>query len=126
WAQRARWDLQLQSVERDTIVVADLTFFLDAQDLAKVRPGDRDESRTFLLGLHGKPRIVSRDVDVPKENIGGLDRDDLGERQLLRQTVLQRLENPLRATARLRRIGRDVFDAEMIKRPADLGQVGPV
>ena len=38
WAQRARRDLQLQAVERHTIVIADLPFFLNAKNLAKVRP----------------------------------------------------------------------------------------
>ena len=42
-AQRARRDLQLQPVERHAIVVADLTFFLNAKDLAKIDAGDRDE-----------------------------------------------------------------------------------
>ena len=47
---------------------------------------------------------------------------DAGQRQLLRQPVLQGREHPLRAAARLRRIGRDMLDAEPAKRPADLGQ----
>src|ERR1700738_4188547 len=58
-AQRARRNLQLQPIERHAIVVADLTFFLNAKDLAKIDRGDGDEGRAFLFGLHGKARIVA-------------------------------------------------------------------
>ena len=51
-----------------------------------------------------------------------LDRLDPGQRQLLRQTVLQRAEQALRAPARLRRVGRDVLDAELLQGPPDLRQ----
>lgn len=125
-AQRARWDLQLQSVERHAIVITGLTFFLNAKYLAKIDRGDGDEGRAFLFSVHGKTPIVGGDVDIPNEGVGRLERDDRGHRQLFRQTVLQRLEQPFRAATRLRRIGRDVFDAEMIERPADLGQAGPI
>ena len=42
-AQRARRDLQLQPVERHAIVVANLTFFLDAKDLTEIGSGDGNE-----------------------------------------------------------------------------------
>ena len=76
-AQRARRDLQLQPVERHAIVIADLTFFLNAKDLAKIDPRDRDEGRAFLFGLHGKAPIVGGDVDVPKEKQNKGRRSDL-------------------------------------------------
>ena len=125
-AQRAGRDLQLQPVERHAIVVADLTLFLDAKDLGEIDAGDRNERRALLLGLHREPRVMRRDIDIANEAVGGLDRDDPGQRQFLHQTVLQRLEHPLRAAARLRRIGRDVFDAQMSERPADLRQTRPI
>ena len=53
-AQRARRDLQLQSVERHAIVVADLALFLNAKDLAEIDAGDRDESAALLFGLMAK------------------------------------------------------------------------
>ena len=49
---------------------------------------------------------------------------DPGELQLLRQPVLQGAERPLAAAARLRRVGGDVADAQLLQRPADLGQLG--
>lgn len=41
-------------------------------------------------------------------------------------TVLQGLEDAFRAAARLRRIGRDMLDAQMIEGAADLRQAGPI
>jgi hypothetical protein len=58
--------------------------------------------------------------------VGGVDFGDPGERQLLGQAVLQRAEEPLRAPARLRRIGGDMLDAELRQGPADLGGMLPV
>ena len=49
-AQRARWDLQFQSMERDAIVVADLALLLDAEDLAEIDTVDRNEGIAILLG----------------------------------------------------------------------------
>jgi hypothetical protein len=54
------------------------------------------------------------------KDVGRLDRVDPGQRQLLDQAVLQGLEHPLRATARLRRIGGDMLDAQPLERPPDL------
>src|SRR5208282_2542839 len=60
------------------------------------------------------------DVDIAQEQVRRLHRDDPGERELLDQTVLQRMEDALRPTPRLRRIGRDMLDAQMLQRPAHL------
>lgn len=76
-----------------------------------------------MLGRLGEVGIVCRQIDLPQEAVGSLDGGDPGESQFLRQPVLQRPERPLRAAARLRGIGGDVLDAELPKRPADLGQI---
>ena len=78
----------------------------------------------LLLGLDREAGDCGRGVDVAKEQVGGLDRGDPGQRQLLGQTVLQRLKDPLRATPRLRRIGRDMLDAEMLRAPGRPGSGG--
>ncbi len=124
--QRAFGDLQFQPVEGDAIVVADLALFLEAEDLGEIDAGDRDESHAFLLGLDGETRIMGGDVDVPDKGVGGLDRGDPGERQLLRQAVLQGLEDAFRTASGLRRIGRDMFDAQMLEGASDLGRTGPI
>jgi len=66
-----------------------------------------------------------RDVGLGQPVIGRLDRRDAGQRQFLRQAVLERTERPLRAAPSLRRIGRDVLDAELRQRPTELGRMRP-
>ena len=61
-----------QSVERHAIVVVDVAFFLNAENLAKIDARDCNESRALLFGVDGEPRIVSRDVNIPDEGVGGL------------------------------------------------------
>ena len=119
-AQRAFGNLQLEPVEADAIVVADASIFLDAEDLGQIEARDRDEGRALLLGRNREARVVRRDVGIPDERVGGLDGSDAGQRQLLGQPVLQGLERPLRATARLGRIGRDMLDPQMRQGAADL------
>src|SRR6266581_8515837 len=54
--------------------------------------------------------------------VGRLDVADAEQAQLLRQSPLERAKHALAAAARLRRIGRDMLNAEPCQRPADLGQ----
>ena len=55
--QRGRWDLQSPAMERHRVVVADLTFLLDAKDLVQVDARDRHERRAVLFGLHRKASV---------------------------------------------------------------------
>jgi hypothetical protein len=120
-------EMRARRTRRDhTIVVADVAFFLNAENLAKIDARDCNKSDALLFGVDGEPRIVSRDVNIPNEGVGGLDRGDPGQHQLLGQTVLQSVEDAFRAPSRLRRIGRDMFDAQMVERPAHLGQARPI
>jgi hypothetical protein len=125
-AQRAFEDLEFQPVERHAIIVADLAVFLNAENLAKIDARDCNESDAILFGRNRETRIVSRYIDIPDEGVGGLDRGDPGQRQLLRQPVLQGLEDAFRAAAGLRRIGRDMYDAQMVESPAHLRQARSV
>ena len=124
--QRARRNLKFQLVERHAIVVADLTLFLNAENLPEIDARDGDESSAFLLRLDGKPRIVGRDIHIPEKHVGGFHCRDLRQGQFFRQPVLQRLEDPFRTTPCLWRIGRDMFDAQMIQGAPDLRQICPV
>jgi hypothetical protein len=56
-AQRTCRNLQFQQVERDAIVVADLTLLLHAKDLAEIDTRHRDESAAVLLRLDGKAAL---------------------------------------------------------------------
>ena len=53
----------------------------------------------------------------------GLDGGDAGERELLGQAVLEGAERALGTPPRFGRVGRDVLDAELGERPADLGHL---
>ncbi len=65
-------------------------------------------------------------IDLSEESVRRLDRCDAGERELLDQPVLKRPERPLRSPPRLRRIGPDVLDPQLLERPADLGRMAAV
>jgi hypothetical protein len=62
------------------------------------------------------------DVNLAQPAVGRLHRADPGHRKLLRQPVLQGAERAFRSAAGLRRISRDVLDAELIERAAELRQ----
>ena len=78
-------------------------------------------SKKIGVGRHCKAGVVLRGEALPEVAIGRYDRPDPGEPQLLWQAVLQRAEYPLHASARLRRIGWDVGDAEAAKVRGRLG-----
>jgi hypothetical protein len=67
---------------------------------------------------------VLSEIDLPQEAVGGLDGGDPGQRQLLGQAILQGAEGTLAAAPGLRRIGRNMANAELLERPAHLGQLG--
>src|SRR5438477_1555992 len=121
-SQWARWDLQTERSPFDGVVMADLAGLLDAEDLAPSAGGVGNESRAGLLGDGGELRVVGGNVDLGEPAVGQLNPGDSGERQLLRQPILQGAEGPLRAAARLGGVGSDMLDAELGQRPADLGR----
>lgn len=82
---------------------------------------DRDEGGARLPGGDRKAGVVGGKTDLAEEAVGLFDGGDPGERQLLRQAVLQRAEGTLAAPARLRRTGRNVLDAGLRQRPPDPG-----
>ncbi len=105
--------LQPPAAPCDRVVVADGSLFDHAQRLAPRLVPVGYECRALLFGLDRKRRVMLGDVMRLQPRIGGLDRPDPGEPQVLRQPALQRAERPLRAPARLWRIGRDMLDPEM-------------
>src|SRR5271165_3378618 len=70
--------------------------------------------RAGLRRSDGEARVVGRQINVADEGVGLLDQRDPSELELLDQTILQRLERPLRAPSGLRRIGPDVLDPELL------------
>ena len=105
--------LQPPTAPCDGIVVGDGSLFDHAQRLAPSLVPVGNERRAFLLGLDRKRRVMLGDVMRFQPRVGGLDRPDSGEPQVLRQPALQRAEHPLGAPARLRRICCDMLDPKM-------------
>ena len=77
WAQRTFRDLQLEPIEGNAIVVADLALLLDAQDLVEVDARDRNEGRARLGLRRGEARIVGGQIDLAEEGVGRLDRPSI-------------------------------------------------
>lgn len=119
--QRAGRDLQPVAMEDDGVVVADPARLLDAENLAQLGFVDGNEGAARLLCRHGEAGVPAGEETIFEKAIGGLDAVDAGQRQFLRQPVLQRPEGAFGAAAGLRRERCDVLDAELCQRPADLG-----
>jgi hypothetical protein len=116
---RAGSDLQAAPLPAHGVVVAHLAGLLEAEHLAPLLRGDGHEGGAGFFRRHREVGVVRGQVVRAQPFVGGVDLGDPGERQLLGQAVLQRAEEPLRAPARLRRIGGDMLDAELRQRPAD-------
>jgi len=97
---RAFRDLQFQCPVGDAIVVHDLTFLLHAQDLVEIDARNRREGRALAGRLKRETGVVLRQIDLADDGVGGREPGDPGEREFLDQSVLKRLESPLRAAAR--------------------------
>ena len=123
---RAWRDLQFERAVGDPIVMADLPLLLDAQDLVEVDARNGGEGRAFAGRIEGEPGVVGGQVDFANEGVGRLDIGYAGERQFVDETVLKRPERPLRSAARLRRIGPDMLDPQLLKRPPDLRRMAAI
>ena len=75
--------MQLEPVERDAIVIADLALLLNAQDIAQVDVVYRPERRPRLRCGNREGRRVVGKIDLADEGVGRLDQRDAGQRQLL-------------------------------------------
>src|SRR5262249_44971400 len=105
---------------RNGVVASHYALDLHAQNLGEHRGIGGDETALRNLRRLGKTRVVRRKINLADEPIGGLDVVNPGELEFLRQSILQRAKHPLRAPARLRRIGRNMLDPKPIKRTPDL------
>ena len=85
--------------------------------------GKAEALSTFHEGRHRKTRVIGGQVDVAEVGVGLVDSGDPRQLELLDQPVLKRPERPLRPASGLRREGPDVLDAQLLERPADLGQM---
>src|SRR5215471_13212158 len=65
---------------------------------------------------------MERQINLADVAVGRLDVADAEQAQFLRQPALQGAEHALAAAARLRRVGRDMLNAQPCQCPAHLGQ----
>ena len=70
---RALRDLELERAVGDAIVMADLSLFLDAQDLVEVDAGNGREGGAFAGRRDGEAGIVGRQVNLANEGVGRID-----------------------------------------------------
>ena len=88
------------------------------------RSAEPRHERTRRVARRARERgVVLRHEALGEIAIGGLERRDPGDPQLVDQPVLEGPIQPLTAAARLRRIGGNVFDAEAGQGPPHLREV---
>src|SRR5216683_7574741 len=92
---------------------------------ARLIPAIATKALPSCSGFTAK-RALWADIDITKKHVGRFHRRDPGQCQFLRQPILQRVEDTLGTTSRLRRIGRDMLDTEMLQCPTDLRRARPV
>src|SRR5262249_49409123 len=118
-----RWNLKATTVPGDAIISADHPILLNAEDVLDGTPNIGHERRAWLGRRHCETRVVIRNETFFEVAIGRRDGPDFCEPQFLREALLQRAEHALHSSAPLRRIGRDVADAELRKSTTNLGQL---
>src|SRR5271154_7570521 len=123
---RAFRDLELERAVGDAIVMADLPLLLDAQDLVEVDAGNGGEGRALAGRQNREAGVVGGQVDLAKESVGRRDIGYAGEREFVDETVLKRPERALRSPPRLRRIGPDMLNPELLERPPHLGRMAAI
>ncbi|MER8836516.1 hypothetical protein [Mesorhizobium sp. M0909] len=98
-SDRALRQLQSQPREGDRVVAGNHALLLDAQDLSQLLRVGGDKGAVFDRGWPGEAGIVSRQIGLCDEAVGGLDISNAGQRQFLRRRSCKveniRSERPL-------------------------------
>lgn len=115
-------NLQPGSIPGHGVVGGDGALHLDGEHIAPLGLLDRHEGGARLGRGDGETAVVARQIALLEEAVGRLGGGDAGQLELLGQAVLQGAEGPLAAPASLRRVGRDVLDAELGQGASNLGQ----
>ena len=107
-------DLKHASLELNRVVLIDQALTLQTEHPVQVLPSAGDKGGTRLTGLDGKLLVELRDVALPQEVVGLNQGSDLGTSQLLRQSSLPGTIVAFHPAPRLRRIGWDQSNAELL------------
>src|SRR4051794_23701978 len=93
---------------------------LRAEDPVQVFAAELDERAALLRRRYAEASVKLADVLLSKELVGRVDLADAPKPEFLRQAPLPGPEVPLRSATRLRRIGRDHADSEILQRASHL------
>jgi hypothetical protein len=119
-------DLQDHALERHRVVPRhDPRFFVTENGL-ELRRGHRHKGRRGVRGRAAKRRVVGGQEAGDQIVVGGGEGADAGQAEFVHQAVLQRAIGPLAPATGLGRVAQDVFDAERLQGPADLGEACPI
>ena len=107
-------------VQYDRVVLVDAALMLDREDPRQVFAPRTHKHCAFLRRWHSEPRVKFGDVLLAQELVRLVHRRDPPHPQLLRQASLPGPVIPLHPAPRLRRIGRNHADSQLLQRPSDL------
>ena len=119
-APRRLCNLQVPLAHLHTGIGANDALVLHRTDALQRPARVRDKGRVLTGGHHGPAPVVERQPGVLKKLIGGRDRRDSSQPQLLREPPLPGLPPPFHAAAGLGRVRRDQLDAQLLSRPLNL------
>ena len=111
-------DLQHPARDDDGVIGGNDPLVLLTEDRVEIHGPEGHEGGRWVAGLAPKRGVVLRDVPVAEVPVRRIHRADSGDAQFIHQPPLERPIHPLTAPARLGRIGRNVFDAELVEGPA--------
>src|SRR5258706_2652914 len=108
------------------VVFSDHSFMLNREDPVQVEMFDRNEGSARLRGRDSKLAVEFRDVLAPQKVIRIIDRLDLTNPELLRQSALPRAKASFTPASGLRRVCRDRLDAHVLQCPSNLGDLARI
>ncbi len=113
-------DLQGDPREAHDVVATHEPLAVLGQELIEVhRVAQGDEGAGGISGRVGELGVVIGDELIAQVGVGRLERSDSGHAELVHETALESAVQALDPAAGLRRIARDVLDAEASQDPAD-------
>ena len=91
-------DLQLQSIKVDTVVGADSTFMMFAENIIEIFSSPGNEQRAFLRSELHKLRVVRRHIDLDQIAVGSIHLGDSVQSQLFDKSILVGFKSTFTAT----------------------------
>ena len=117
--------LEGATLEGPGVVPRHESLLLVAEDLLEVGVAKRDECGRGIGGRAAERGVAVREEAGAQIGIGRRPCRDVCDAELVDQPILEGPIEPLAAPARLRRLGRNVLDAEPLQRPPDLRELVP-